>query len=360
MFKFIDPGWKKLLKLYFDLDVSNNFIECAFKKLANAFIEQTGMGKDKFLQAVLIWQKEDGFTYQNGTISKLSSHINLKYGKLAVFICWRSKSGYIYELHEENIDCADLEFWFEGLEVEKCKHLMFPKWTLITFKDDFIERLAKRTGIPVSNEFIRCADAQLSDLFRKQTGLSLTRHISLSYDWTNYSSGAISCFQCGLYLNAFRNEIKICWKTVSGKEYKFIDANINCNDIIFWFEGLSTLEYHRQIFPSEPLPFKLEEINYKLIVERLNVHCNLTMTVKKSFTENYERLLHVIDEYLAAFNAKSQKKGGYDGVVHNWTRNYEGKEINYEIDWGSASIELIKNLLIYLSKLDAFDEVRIT
>ena len=360
MFKFINPGWKKLLTLYFDLDVSNNFIECAFKKLTNAFIEQTAMGKDKLLHAALIWQKEDGFTYQKGTISKLSSHINFKYGKLAVFICWRSKSGHIYELHEENIDCADLECWFEGLEVEKCKQLMFPKWTLITFKDDFIEQLAKKTGIPVSNEFIRCADAQLSDLFGKQTGLSFNKHIALGYDWTNYSPGPVSCFQCALYINAFRNEIKICWKTVSGKEYKLTDTNINCNDILFWFESLDTLEYHKQMFPGDPLPFKLDEINYKLIVERLNVHCNLTMTVKESFIEDYENLLHIIDEYLTTFNTKSLKKGRYDGVVHNWTSNYKGKEIIYEIDWGSASIELIKNLLIYFSELNVFEQVRIT
>jgi hypothetical protein len=233
MFKFIDSDWKKLLKLYFDLNVSNNFIECAFKKLTNAFIEQTGMGKDKLLQAVLIWQKEDGFIYQKGIVSKLSSHISLKYGKLAVLICWRSKSGHIYELHEENIVCTDLEFWFEGLDVEKCKHLLFPKWTLITLKDYFIEQMAKKTGISVSNEFILCADEQLSNLFRKQTGLSLNQHISLSYDWTNYRLGAISCFQCGLYINAFRNEIKICWKAVSGKEYKLTDTDINCSDIIF-------------------------------------------------------------------------------------------------------------------------------
>lgn len=360
MFKFIDPGWKKLLNLYFDLDVSNNFIECAFKKLTNAFIEQTGMGKGKLLQAVLIWQKEDGLTYQKGTISKLSSHINLKYGKLAVFICWRTKSGHIYELNEEDIDCADLEFWFEGLEVEKCKHLLFPKWTLITFKDDFIEQLVKKTGINVSNEFIRCADVQLSGLFRKQTGLSFNRHIALSHDWTSYSPGPLSSFQCGLYINSFRNEIKICWKTVSGKEYELTDTNINCNDIIFWFEGLNTLEYYNQMFPDDPLPFKLDEINYKLIVERLNVHCNLTMTVKESFTESYEGLLYKIDEYLAALNTKSLKKGWYDGVVHNWNRNYEGREIIYEIDWGSGSIELIKNLLIFLSKLDAVEQVRIT
>lgn len=360
MFKFFDPGWKKLLKLYFDLDLSNNFIECAFKKLTNTFIEQTGMGKDKLLQAALTWQKEAGFTYQKGIISKLSSHISLKHGKLAVFICWRSKSGHIYELHEENIDCADLEFWFEGLKVEKCKQLMFPKWTLITFKDDFIEQLAKKTGISVSTEFISCADAQLSDLFRKQTGLSFNRHITLGYEWTNYSPGPTSCFQCGLYINAFRNEIKIYWKSVSGKEYKLADTIINCNDIVFWFDSLNTLEYHKQMFPDDPLPFKLDEINYKLIVERLNVHCNLTMTVKGSFTENYESLLHMIDEYLTAFNTKSLKKGGYDGVVHNWNRNYEGKEITYEIDWGSANIELIKNLLIYLSELDVFEQVRIT
>ncbi len=190
MLKFIDPGWKKLLKLYFDLDVSSNFIECAFKKLTSAFIDQTGMGREKPLQAVLIWQKEDGVTYQKGTISKLSSHISLKYGKLPVFICWQSKSGHIYELHEENIDCSNLEFWFEGLEVEKCKHLMFPKWTLITFKEDFIEQLTKKTSISVSYEFIRCADAHLSNLFKKQTGLSLNKHISLSYDWTNYNPGS--------------------------------------------------------------------------------------------------------------------------------------------------------------------------
>jgi len=360
MFKFIDPGWKKLLKLYFDLEVSSNFIECAFKKLTSAFIDQTGMGKEKTLQAVLTWQKEDGVTYQKGTISKLSSHISLKYGKLAVFICWRTKSGQIYELNEDDIECANIEFWFEGLEVEKCKQLMFPKWTLITFKDDFIEQMAKKTGISVSNEFIRCADDQLSELFRKQIRLSFNKHISLSNDWTNYKPGANSCFQCGLYINSFRNEIKICWKTVSGKEYKLADTNINCNDIIFWFESLNTLEYYKQMFPDNPLPFKLEGINYKLIVERLNVHCNLTMTVKESFPEDYEGLLNKIDEHLTAFNTQSLKKHRSDGIIHNWTRNIDGKSIIFEIDWGSASIELVKNLLIYLSDLEAFEQVRIS
>jgi hypothetical protein len=101
----------KRLKEVDNIKVSESFLICADDKLYHYFLKITGL--------------------QNIRKCGLSGSIyNLSYGKVSAYetsmginhhnhwikICWQSKSGKIYHLHDE-VDCQDIEFWLEGVDV---------------------------------------------------------------------------------------------------------------------------------------------------------------------------------------------------------------------------------------------------
>ncbi len=121
-----------------NLIISKNFIVCGNRQLFHSFryltriepiLLKTSDGdtwafKQIMLNGYLISQgKKDSYSFLECTIGINNSYQIAK-------ICWKSKTGRIYETFDEDIDCNDIEFWFEDLDVAKVHELLYPKQTI--------------------------------------------------------------------------------------------------------------------------------------------------------------------------------------------------------------------------------------
>lgn len=119
--------------------------------------------------------------------------------------------------------------------------------------------------LEISEEFLRCADKQLSFAFEKDCGIELpvtgiTIYPLTDVDEFNYVAGNTSSFSATLMLVNGILPITICWKSKTGKVYYFSDDPINGEDIEFWFEGLDAKKVMGIYKPSYSLftyPFEI-------------------------------------------------------------------------------------------------------
>lgn len=360
-YHFMISNSKKLLEIYYNVKMSPAFAACADKQLVDVFERTTSVQvKDG---VGLGWRQEDAFNYHKGEVSTITINISLKYGFILAKIAWKSNSGRIYDIADEDILCDDIMFWFEEVDPEDCYKKMYPIRSLFTFPEITIESFNKKHNIPISLEFINCADRQLSPFFEKTTGLKFNKHIGLSIGEENhflYTSGIISKLSMVLYINHNWNyDIYMTWKSKSGHIYKPGDADIDCNDIEFGLEGLDPVLYHKQMYPKAELPFKLKNLSYKLVINRLNMDCTMEMILKKEIITNAEGLIKKVDDFINRFNEESVKKNREEGVIHNWNHRIEGDKLIYNIDTGFAGLALTKKLLPFLSMLNSFEIVEI-
>lgn len=205
-------------------------------------------------------------------------------------------------------------------------------------------------------------DQQLSDEFEKKTGIKISKRIRLHLDETdlNLSYGDISCANSVLtIIEEAPNNLKVCWKSGSGHIYKINDDDIDCNDIEFWFENFQPELYIQQYYPNQKLPFKIKNITYDLVVTRINLDCIIKMTLKKNVIKNEEEIVEQIDNFIAAFNNKSEKISREEGVIHNWNMEIASNIIIYALDLGSMGISFFKKMLTFLSALNLFERVEI-
>lgn len=225
-----------------------------------------------------------------------------------------------------------------------------------------IEYFKKHLNLDISTQFVDCADLQLSENFSKQTGIKINKNIGLGlnlYPQFFYSSGITSTMSANISINNHGNPATINWKAHSGRIYDISDTDIDCTDIVFWFEGLNPLEYQKQLHPNNELPFQLKNLTYELIVTALNMDMTIEMGLKEEQVLNATTLLANIDKMIDDYNTKSMEKDRKDGVVHNWKRRIETDKLIYEVDTGSAGVIFLKKFLQYLSKLDCFIKVEI-
>ena len=106
----IDGRVKRLHELD-GIIVSKSFIICADEQLFHNFLLTTGV---KNIKKCGLSGSVYNLTYD--TISSYETNMGVNSHNQAVRICWRSKSGKIYHLHDE-VDCNDVEFWLEGVDV---------------------------------------------------------------------------------------------------------------------------------------------------------------------------------------------------------------------------------------------------
>lgn len=226
-----------------------------------------------------------------------------------------------------------------------------------------IEMFKKHYSVNLSIQFIDCADIQLTRFFEQQTGLKVSKHVCISLisgEEFYYKSGVTSTIPTRIFVNHNWNPVTVHWKSKSGRIYTMEDADIDCDDIQFWFEGLNTVLYHKQLYPNEKLPFKLKALTYELVITRL-VWSNLSMDMhfKDSALQDIAAAIKSIDDFIDAFNDKSESLNRKYGVVHNWKRKLEENKLVYEIDTGSGGYELMRKLLPFLSGMDLFSKVEI-
>lgn len=352
---------RTVLEVYYNVHMSPAFAACADKQLLGAFEKIT---KVKVKDGVILaWRQEDSFNYHKAQVSSITICILLKHGYSLANIAWQSKSGRIYDIADENIDCNDIEFWFEGVDPEFCYKNMYPVRSLFTFLETEIESFNRKHDLPVSLAFLECADKQLSPFFEKTVGLKFNKHIDFSIGTDEhfaYVPDTISGLSMVLYINHNWNyDVFMVWKSRSGRIYKPGDTDIDCNDIEFGLEGLNPVLYQKQMYPKAELPFKLKNLSYQLVINRLNMDCVMEMKFKKDAPVNAEDIINSIDSFIDQFNEKSVKKNREDGVVHNWRHHTENDKLVYEIDTGFAGPALMKKLLPFLSSLNCFEVVEI-
>jgi hypothetical protein len=225
-------------------------------------------------------------------------------------------------------------------------------------------------GILASKQFIDCADAQLTEIFIKQTGIKPNKHVCFSVSehyvgapiYTTYIVPNTNLIgrklQITLYVNHNWNPVTIYWKSKIGRDYELNDTNIDGDDIEFWFERLDVDLYRKQLYPNDKLPFKLKDLTFELEVVRLNLDCTIAMTLKAGFTADMPAISKQVQEFIAQYNEQSEKKQRRDGVIHNIKTTIESEDrfVN-EVDVGSVGILFFKKLLVHLSKMKTFSKI---
>ncbi|MGN6435548.1 MAG: hypothetical protein ACTHMM_03405 [Agriterribacter sp.] len=159
-----------------------------------------------------------------------------------------------------------------------------------------------------------------------------------------------------LYVNHNGNELSIQWTSKSGRIYDTADEDIPCDDIVFSFDdSFDALLYHKQMHPKVALPFKLKNLPFEVKIERLNIDCVITMTLKDGYTNQAAEAAKKIDKCIDDFNTKAEKKG--EDCVHNWKTEVENNVIMCEMDSGYAGVEILKTLFRQLVKINIFSKV---
>jgi len=313
----------------------------------------------------LEWSKELDVAYQKNTLSQINVMIFLKYGGIKATITWRSISGRIYEMDDATINCSDIQFAFKDLDIEGCKKLVFPVWSLITFKEIEIEAFKRYYNLVISRPFLECADTQLSIKFEVMTGIKINQQIALNLIKTPYDQEFEDALTTGtflsvLYINNHWNPITIHWRSQSGRTYHISDEAIDCNDIVFHFVQLDPLLYTRQLYPADTIPFKIKELSFALEILRLNMECTLLVKLKQAYVAKVEEVITLLHDFAATYNEASEKKRRMYGVVHSSRAIVDPIGIiHFELDLGSAGISFLNKLLQHLSKLAYFDKVTI-
>ncbi|MBI2730976.1 MAG: hypothetical protein HYX40_09535 [Sphingobacteriales bacterium] len=361
--QFFSYGYAKLFLSYYDIELTDAFINCANIQLTKLLESSTGLevrSHDIWLE----FSSEIKLDYQYKKNSYLSGgKIFFKHGQYPVKILWQSKSGLIYKLADENIDCNDIEFSFENLDAEMCRSYVYPEWSLIrpAMVEDTI-RSFMNEGTTVSKSFLACADKQLYPLFENKTGIKIDQHILLlsggrvnPYSFEN----GISKLKTSLFVNHNWNNITIAWQSKSGKLYKPDAENIDCNDIEFCFEGFDTALYYIQYYPKIKEPLKLKNLGFELSVLRISLNSTFTLHLKKEQSDAKQNIIESINSFINDYNKKSEKKNRQHGVVHNCYFTIDNNNIFCSIDLGSTGMHFIKQLLRYLSKLNSFQKVEI-
>jgi hypothetical protein len=118
---------------YYHFTVSKQFVDCADHQLTAQFEKQAGFKVTKNVS--IGWETPfiDGVVdhiLQKGPTTVFLSQLWIGHTNNPVKILWKSNSGRIYEMHDTDIDCSDIEFWFEGMDPVLFNKLMFPKTTL--------------------------------------------------------------------------------------------------------------------------------------------------------------------------------------------------------------------------------------
>ncbi|GAA4202877.1 hypothetical protein GCM10022289_18320 [Pedobacter jeongneungensis] len=373
--------WANLLKRYFSLETSTEFLNLADTQLSSIFERETGIKIQH--KNRLRWASDEGIVLQSAILmrsketseilrfaggrpqlfSRISSKLVLQHRYLDVNICWTTKSGIIYTLGSTSIDPADIEFWFEGLDIEKCQRYNNPDLAnLIVWPDLFVEELQNKLDVNMSVPFATCMNAQLTPIFENTSGLKVKNLVVLLIDKDRpfqHEKAETSKISIALGVYDHVNSIDILWKSKSGRIYDIADEDINCNDIEFSFGNLNIVEYHKQANPyGNQLPFKLKDLSYKLTVNRIQLECYITLTVKASEAKNADQYASGMENFIAAYNEKALKSKN-SGVIHNCNYSIKENTIDFHIDLGSVGADFFKKLFKYLSELNVFEEVTV-
>lgn len=238
---------------------------------------------------------------------------------------------------------------------------MKPKYSLITFKELFIDMFIRRCHLLISAEFLKIMDDQLTSLFTPLTGIKPNRNIGVSPiadHELNYINARFSGINLYFFIISEPLPIRVGWESPSGRIYKIGDTDIDPHDIRFYFEDIDISWIHQRMKPKG-LPFKLTGLTYELIVEFINMDCHIEMTLRDDRQGAQETYMKTINNFISDYNNKSEAQNRRMGVVHNWHFTCDKENLSYDIDLGSTGPDFIKKLLRLLSDMEVFKKIRI-
>jgi hypothetical protein len=119
------PYFKLTFEKFNKLSFSESFLNCANLKLSKNFELQTGLKINIHIK--LSPHSIEPLNLIYDTISSFASGVSVGIWGNSIKICWKSKSGVIYKLTNEVIDCNDIEFWMEGLDAKLYHQQLYPK-----------------------------------------------------------------------------------------------------------------------------------------------------------------------------------------------------------------------------------------
>ena len=112
----------------YGINISEQFLRCADIHLKKKFEFETGLKVSKNVSTSFVWP--ENFFYEKDTISKMPINIYINHNWNTVNILWKSKSGRVYGIADSDIDCGELEFWFEGLNPLLYHKQLYPQVAL--------------------------------------------------------------------------------------------------------------------------------------------------------------------------------------------------------------------------------------
>lgn len=355
----LEHGWQTLFRMYFNREISLPFIDCANNQITQ-ILEKELSGCSRYTR--IRWGSENELVYNKGVVSCLRGEFAFIYGYIVVDIKWHSRSKRIYDIADTDIDCADIIFELNGLDVHKMSHYIKPRWSLFTFPETTIEHLLSHNKLKMSPGFLKCADEQLSRQFEYRTGLKINKQVSVIIPTDApqflYEKGIVSKFSITLFVSHNWNPLFMLWKSKSGRIYDIADEDINCDDIEFSFnESFDALLYHKQMYPKVDLPFKFKNLPFELVIERLNMDCVFIMELKPERIPFAQEYVEKIDQCIDDYSMKAERSGG--NPVHNWRTTVEGNTIVCDMDSGYAEAEILKVLVKLFTKLNVFSKVTV-
>jgi hypothetical protein len=104
--------------------VSIAFLRCAELQLKEYFTKLTGISLPN--KNIATSEQLDTLTY--GEVSSFQSSLFINHQYLFTKICWNSKSGRIYKMGDEDIDCNDIQFWQEGIDAKLVHQYLYPTY----------------------------------------------------------------------------------------------------------------------------------------------------------------------------------------------------------------------------------------
>lgn len=351
------------------MKISAQFLECIDEQLTRQYLAITGCKITKAWYGLKIpYEHQPVISY--GEISTMVLGLTMPQKRLETVIAWRSKSGRIYRISDEDIDCNDLECYFMAPN-EKIIHRwgQMPDKSLLFWEgggmDFVIAESEKVYGLKCSVYFFECANRPISNYFEKSTGIKVNHNIKITDITQPYEKGEVSNIGLRVYVVDGSSPLKLCWRSKSGAIYTPSDEDFDCCDVEFWLEDLQPAYYMKQInlYKDTPqLPFALKNLNYQLTVNLIQTDCRMEMVLKQGMAQREVELLERIYSFIDRYNDNSENKHRKYGVVHNASGYLDQNNKNLlhlEIDIGSVGPDFFKKLFKLFNDLDAFESVTV-
>lgn len=230
------------------------------------------------------------------------------------------------------------------------------------YSSEIFMNIWKEYGVVFSQKFCAYFADNVDRIMLIECNLKASSKIGLSLfkqnnDKPMYEPGIISKLNIAIsILPEFRDNIRFCWKSKSGKVITIINDEFEINDLECWIEGLKPKLYWEQAYSKKIAhPFLINNLPYEL--EVYDYGTDMSIFIQLSDIENISSIAEAITNSIENYNKKSSANNRANGVIHNSSYEFIGDTIHYRIDSGSAGIGFIKVILRLLAKFSTVKKV---